>query len=153
MERVFLCIWYCYQGLAPIKVVRAVTFLFIYNDWFLVPERWSVQILFLFRRKFFVGLEKRTQFTNIYFLFSPLLVFLFTYKPIDLNMVILFWFGFFLKALDSHCYSILIIKKSIRGSNLFLKTLRDFSHFLLNKWQEKEMNRKLHSYSVKNRLL
>ena len=52
--------------------------------------------------------KKNTIYNPTFFLLP--IVFLCTFKPTDLKMVILFWFDFL--ALDSRCYSILIIKNS-----------------------------------------
>ena len=72
--------------------------IFIYLQWLI----WSAGTMkcsnFVFvYTEIFCPIRKNThtQFTNIYLLFSLLLVFLFTYKPIDLKMVILFWFDAF----------------------------------------------------------
>ena len=61
--------------------------IFIYLQW-LILKCWDdevFEICFCLLGNFFFRIRKKTQFTNIYFLFSLLLVFLFTYKPVDLK--------------------------------------------------------------------
>ena len=132
MERVLLCICYCYQGLAPIKVVRSVTF-FIYLQWLI----WSAGTIkcsnFVFvLTEIFCPIRKRTQFTNIYFLFSLL----YFWSLINLWT----WKWSFLSFRLSSFFYINYQKVHPRNQPLFKKTLRDFSHFLPNKWQEKEIS-------------
>ena len=68
--------------------------IFIYLHWLILSSRTKKCSNFVFvQTEMFCPIRRRTQFTTQFFFLLPI-VFLCTFKPIDLKMVILFWFDF-----------------------------------------------------------